>query len=199
MNQKAATQFQKLLDVADILLGENGCPWDQKQTYETLRRSLLEEAHEVLDAIDRKDIPNLTEELGDLLYNIIFLAKIGEKQKEFALDEVCELIRDKLISRHPHIFGDVKVHDAEEVVKLWEEVKSQEKKKDHGVPKGLPALARATQVAKKKKKKEEPTFKTEEELGEKLWSLVLQARAHGFDAESTLREKVIQEEHASPS
>lgn len=178
--------FQKLLAVADTLLGENGCPWDLKQTYQTLRRSLLEEAYEVVEAVDNQDIPNLIEELGDLLYNIIFMAKIGQKREEFDLDEVCELVHDKLVSRHPHIFGEAIAHDADSVVELWEAAKAQEKKSD-ALPKVFPALLRAYKLAKKLKVECQPSFSTEEELGEKLWSLACEAKSAHIDPEAALR------------
>ena len=186
--------FQKLLSVADILMGENGCPWDQKQTYQSLRRSLLEETYEVLDALDKQDITHLTEELGDLLYNIVFLCKIGEKLGDFTIDDVCELIHDKLISRHPHIFGDKKAHTAEEVVELWEAVKKQENKKSNTLPKDFPALLRGFKLAKALKKKSTPTFSTEEELGQKLWELTIQAQTLKIDPESALRAHLEKEE-----
>ncbi|MCH9610547.1 MAG: hypothetical protein S4CHLAM81_03890 [Chlamydiales bacterium] len=181
--------FQKLLEVADTLLGENGCPWDLKQTYKTLRRSLLEEAYEVVEAIDNEDIPNMVEELGDLLYNIVFLAKIGQKERDFDIDEVCELVRDKLISRHPHIFGDVTVSDADSVVELWESVKAQENKKDE-LPKAFPALLKAYKLAKKQKLEKEPTFSSEEELGKRLWDLACEAKSAKIDPEAALRSYI---------
>ena len=187
--------FQKLLAISDTLLGENGCPWDLKQTYKTLRRSLLEEAYEVVEAIDNEDLPNLIEELGDLLYNIIFLAKIGQKRKEFDIDEVCELVRDKLIARHPHIFGDAKAHDAGSVVELWEAAKAQEKKRDE-VPKAFPALLRAYKLAKKLKAEKKPTFSTEEELGKKLWELACEAKSAQIDPEAALRSYLHAQDHS---
>lgn len=197
MNTKSAKEFQKLLDVADRLLGEDGCPWDKEQTYLTLRSSLLEECFEVLEAIDQEDVPNLTEELGDLLYNIVFLGKLGEKMRDFTLAEVLELLRDKLISRHPHVFGNAKAKNAAEVVVLYEEVKKQEKKRKNpleGIPKALPALARGYQLAKRLKKQKEPQFQTAEELGDQLWDLICQARSLDIDPESALRNRVRQEE-----
>lgn len=182
----ASMSFQKLLAIADTLLGENGCPWDLKQTYMTLRRSLLEEAYEVVEAIDNKDLPNLVEELGDLLYNIVFLAKIGQKRKEFDIDEVCELVHDKLISRHPHIFGDAKAHDADSVIELWEAAKAAENKKDE-LPKVFPALLKAYKLAKKKKVERQPSFSSEEELGQKLWQLACEAKTAKLDPEAALR------------
>lgn len=186
MCSTASMSFQKLLKISDTLMGENGCPWDLKQTYMTLRRSLLEEAYEVVEAIDNKDLPNLVEELGDLLYNIVFLAKIGEKRKEFNIDEVCELVHDKLVSRHPHIFGDAKAHDADSVVELWEAAKAQEKKRDE-LPKAFPALLKAYKLAKKKKVERKPSFSSEEELGKKLWELACEAKTASIDPEAALR------------
>jgi len=109
--------FKKLLEVADQLLGPNGCPWDLEQTYFTLQPYLLEEAHELIEAIDLQDPKKISEELGDVLYTLIFIAKIGEKKKDFSLMESAREVSEKLIRRHPHIFGDKKISTTEDVLK----------------------------------------------------------------------------------
>ena len=121
--------FNELLELADILLGEGGCPWDREQTFDTLKKYLIEEAREVIEAIDSKDWDNLKEELGDVLYNIIFIAKLAEYNNIFNINEVIDGIHKKIIRRHPHIFEDKKNISSSEVKKLWNEIKIEEKKK----------------------------------------------------------------------
>lgn len=127
VERKSVKIFTDLLKLADILMGENGCPWDKEQTFSSLKKHIIEEAHELIEGIDNKDIPNIIEEMGDLLYTLIFLAKIAEKDKKFTMEDVCTQEHAKLIRRHPHIFGDEKAEDAEDVKKIWQNVKKQEK------------------------------------------------------------------------
>jgi len=151
------------------------CPWDKKQTIHTLRQQTIEETFELVDAITDKDWSGIKEELGDVLLHIIFYAKIGSEQQQFTLQEVIEGICTKLINRHPHIYGDVKVNDDEDVKKNWEEIKKKEGKKSvlTGVPKSLPAIIKATRIQDKAKQvgfewdnKEDVWKKVEEEMGE---------------------------------
>ena len=121
-------KIDELIRLSEILLGPNGCPWDKEQTFDSLKKYILEESHEVVQAIDVKDWENLKEELGDVLYNIIFLTKLAEKSKKFDFTDVVEGICKKIIRRHPHIFGDRKAETAEDVKKVWAEVKKEEKK-----------------------------------------------------------------------
>ena len=107
--------------------GPNGCPWDQKQTHESLKKYLIEEAHEFLAAVDAEDDFGMVEELGDVLLQVFLHAQIGEDEGYFNLEEVLESISEKMIRRHPHVFGDRSVEDADEVVSNWEEIKKQEK------------------------------------------------------------------------
>jgi tetrapyrrole methylase family protein/MazG family protein len=137
------------------LRGENGCPWDKAQTPETLKPFLLEEAYEVMDAIDSGDPKELSEELGDLLLQIVFLSRIGEEKGEFKFDDVVNIICEKMIRRHPHIFGEKRLESAEEVLKHWEEIKKEEKEvKSYAetmdkIPESFPALMRAYKVQEK--------------------------------------------------
>lgn len=124
--------LQKLIQTHTTLKGSNGCPWDRKQTIVSLKETLLEEANEVAQAIEKEDHANLKEELGDLLYNILFISKLAEEQKLFTFEEVMEEVNAKLIRRHPHVFGDVKVKDAEEVMRNWKRIKEEEKGGKHG-------------------------------------------------------------------
>ena len=116
-----------LTDVMNTLLGEQGCPWDKEQTHMSLRRNLLEEAHEVIEAIDCNDMAHLKEELGDVLLQVVFHAKLAEQEQAFNFNDVVEAITQKMIRRHPHIFSDVAADDAETVLANWEEIKKREK------------------------------------------------------------------------
>lgn len=150
-----------LTDVMEALLGENGCPWDKEQTHDSLRKNLLEESHEVIEAIDANDMEHLKEELGDLLLQIVFHAKLAEQEGAFNFNDVVESITAKMIRRHPHIFSDVKADDAEAVLTNWEAIKKQEKA-EKGIaepaeassimsklPPTLPALMKAEKVQQK--------------------------------------------------
>ncbi len=137
-----------------ILRGPGGCPWDHKQTLSTLKEHLVEESHEVLDAIDSGDRAKLKEELGDLLLQVVFQSQLCREEGAFTFDDVAATISEKLIRRHPHVFGDVQVSGADEVLKNWEAIKKAEKKDAprptlEGVPKSLPALHKAALVQKR--------------------------------------------------
>jgi XTP/dITP diphosphohydrolase len=151
------------------------CPWDKKQTEQTLRPLTIEETYELADAITNKDWSGIREELGDLLLHLVFYAKIASEQQQFSLEEVINGICDKLISRHPHVYGDVQVKDEEEVKKNWEKLKIREGKKSilGGVPVSLPALVKAIRIQEKAKQvgfewenKEDVWKKVEEEKNE---------------------------------
>ena len=142
------SEFQTLVDIVARLRAPGGCPWDREQTHESLKRNLLEEAHEVLEAIDGGDASVLTEELGDLLVQIAFHADIAKEAGQFDFGEVIERINRKLIRRHPHVFADESVADAREVERNWERIKAEEraatgtrKSPVDGIPASLPALA----------------------------------------------------------
>lgn len=144
------SDFQTLVDIVARLRAPGGCPWDREQTHESLRRTLLEEAHEVLEAIDSADPSVLTEELGDLLVQIVFHADIAREAGYFEMGDVVERINRKLIRRHPHVFGDADVADAREVERNWERIKAEEraasgqrKSPVDGIPASLPAMAAA--------------------------------------------------------
>ncbi|MBQ4424450.1 MAG: MazG family protein [Lachnospiraceae bacterium] len=124
---KERYSFQELLDIVAELRSEDGCPWDRVQTYESLKKCLSDEAQEVLDAVDRQDIPNLQEELGDVLLQVIFYADIAREKGQFTIDDVMSGLGRKLIRRHPHVFGDLKVESPEEALNLWRKVKAEEK------------------------------------------------------------------------
>ena len=148
-------EFSDLLDIMERLRCEDGCPWDREQTHESLKRYLIEETYEVLEAIDLKDRDKICEELGDVLLQVVFHAQIGKEKGEFSIDDVITEVCRKLIRRHPHVFGEVKADTSEQVLENWEEIKKKEKKlksqtgvlKD--VPSNLPALIRSYKVQQK--------------------------------------------------
>lgn len=121
--------FDKFCNIIEKLRAPDGCPWDRKQTAESLKKSLLEECNEALEAIDKKDDENLCEELGDVLLVVGMIARIKEEEGRFNISDVLSGVNDKLIRRHPHVFGDAKASSPEEVLKLWNQVKEAEKKK----------------------------------------------------------------------
>jgi len=155
-NQKLArTDISDLLEIMAKLRGENGCPWDKAQTTESLKPFLLEEAYEVIDAIERNDQKDLVEELGDLLLQVVFHSRLAEERGDFDFYDVVSGICQKMIHRHPHIFGEVKAETTGEVLKNWEEIKREEKdiktqsQSMAKVPKIMPALMRAYKVQEK--------------------------------------------------
>lgn len=152
---EAAVDFYDLLQVMERLRGENGCPWDIEQTHESLKKCLIEECYETIEAIDKEDDNMLIEELGDVLLQVVFHAQIGKDEGYFNINDVINAITSKLIKRHPHIFSDTKVEGSEEVLQNWDEIKKEEQgHKTHTdilkhVPKNLPSLMRAEKVQKK--------------------------------------------------
>ncbi|MEH6513802.1 MAG: nucleoside triphosphate pyrophosphohydrolase, partial [Maribacter arcticus] len=165
--------LDRLLTIMDELREQ--CPWDKKQTMQSLRHLTIEETYELGDAILDNDLNEVKMELGDLLLHILFYAKIGSETKDFDIADVANAICDKLINRHPHIYGDVKVADAEEVKRNWEQIKLKEGKKSvlEGVPRSLPALVKANRIQDKVagvgfdwEKPEQVFEKVQEELGE---------------------------------
>jgi MazG family protein len=202
-----------LLKVMHRLRGPGGCPWDAEQTHQSLARHLLEEAHETLEAIDRGDLEALREELGDLLLQVVFHAEMAMQEGAFDVDDVAETITAKLIRRHPHVFGDVEVDSAAEVLVNWERIKTEEKGEhslEHDIPPALPALARAAKIqrraagvgfdwrtreaamAKVREELEEldtaPPDRAEEELGDVLFAMASLARRFDLDPETALRK-----------
>jgi Protein containing tetrapyrrole methyltransferase domain and MazG-like (predicted pyrophosphatase) domain len=150
-HDKAAEAFARLVQIMDDL--REKCPWDRKQTVDTLRHLTIEETYELADAITDKDWQGIKEEIGDLLLHMVFYAKIGAEQQQFTLEEALHGICEKLISRHPHIYGDIKVKDEEEVKQNWEKLKLKEGKSSvlQGVPKSLPAMVKAMRLQEKAK------------------------------------------------
>ena len=148
------TPFEKLVSIMSTLRSENGCPWDREQTHDTLRPYLIEEAYEVLDAIESHDDKSLREELGDLLLQVVFHAQLASETARFSIDDVADSIVEKLIRRHPHVFGDVKADTPHEVLNNWEKIKQAEDTSGRksildGLPGHLPALLKAYRVQEK--------------------------------------------------
>lgn len=148
--QQQLQAFDRLLTIMDELREQ--CPWDKKQTMETLRHLTIEEVYELGDAILEKDLEEVKKELGDVLLHIVFYSRIGSETQDFDIADVCNSICDKLIERHPHIYGDVKVTSEEDVKRNWEQIKLKEKGKTsvlQGVPKSLPAMVKANRIQDK--------------------------------------------------
>jgi MazG family protein len=176
MNKTLVSQrFLELVDIMDTLREQ--CPWDKKQTIHSLRSNTIEELYELVDSILEEDWDGIKEELGDIMLHVLFYAKIGNEQGKFTLDEVMEGIAKKLIHRHPHIYGDVKVENDDDVKRNWEQLKLQEGKGNKtilsGVPNSLPSMVKALRIQEKVKhvgfeweNKEQVWDKVEEEIGE---------------------------------
>ncbi len=147
-------RFSALRNVIRTLRGPNGCPWDRKQTHQSLKRYLIEECYELIEAIDENDIDHMIEELGDVLLQVVLHAQIGDDEGFFTIDDVIRMLTDKMIRRHPHVFGNVEAQNAEEAVKSWEEAKKSENRNESeslldSVSKALPALSKAYQYQRK--------------------------------------------------
>lgn len=212
MNQKIEA-FGRLLTIMDELREQ--CPWDRKQTLQSLRNLTIEETYELADAILEEDLPGVKEEIGDLMLHMVFYAKIASEQGAFDIADALHAVCDKLVARHPHIYGDVKVRDEEDVKRNWEQLKLKEGKKSilAGVPNSLPALVKAYRMQEKTaqvgfewehaeqvwdKVQEEigemrqelqagaPRERVEEEFGDLMFALVNYARFIGVDPETAL-------------
>jgi XTP/dITP diphosphohydrolase len=212
MDNLIGDKFLRLVKIMEEL--REKCPWDKKQTIESLRQLTIEETYELVDAITENDWKNLKEELGDLMLHLVFYSKIAQEKSEFNIGEVIDGVCEKLISRHPHIYGDLKLENEEEVKQNWEKIKLKEGKKSvlSGVPKTLPALVKAIRIQEKSKqvgfewenadqvwekvKEEIDELKLavesknmsdiEDEMGDVLFSMVNYARFLNVDAENAL-------------
>jgi tetrapyrrole methylase family protein/MazG family protein/ATP diphosphatase len=189
--------FPRLVELMQRLLAPDGCPWDRKQSFATLRKYVLEEACEVIDAIDSGDRKEVRAELGDLLLQIVFQAELGRAEQAFGPDDVVAGICDKLVRRHPHVFGDASVEDADEVLRNWEAIKAQERAESgqankgmlSGVPRSMPALVRAQRIGEKVQRvgfdwpnAQGSRAKVTEEIGE-LDEAIAQGDADAIEAE----------------
>lgn len=153
--QKEKYDINDLLEITRILRGENGCVWDREQNHKTIRMNVLEEAYEVMEAIDSDDAAALKEELGDLLFQAVFHCQIEDERGRFKFDDICDDVAKKMIYRHPHVFGTVSVENSDEVLKNWDKLKKKSKEQQtvsdtlDSVPKLLPALMRGAKVGKR--------------------------------------------------
>lgn len=208
--------LKRLIETVAILRSSRGCPWDREQNHKTLRENLLQETYEALDAIDSENPEELCEELGDVLLQVVLHSQIACEEKKFNIEDVAKTISDKLIRRHPHVFGDVKVRDSGEVMTNWEQIKRLEKPDRKsalsGIAKTLPALMMAAELSKKAVKtgfewpnadallecfesevqefkravEQEDRASMEDEFGDILFTMVNVARWYGIDAELAL-------------
>lgn len=208
--------LDKLVDLIGVLRSENGCPWDRAQTHSSLRPNMLEEAYEAVDAINSGDMRHLKEELGDVLLQVILHSQIAKEEQAFDIEDVAKGLHDKIIHRHPHVFGDVKVNSAEEALKSWDNIKKVEKAHRKsamdGVSKSQSALMSAQKISKKAVKcgfewpdeqslmdciysefkefkeasNEKDKVPMEEEMGDILFAVVNLARWNKIDAEQAL-------------
>jgi MazG family protein len=198
---KKQPAINDLLKVMAKLRSPNGCPWDREQTHLTLRRHAIEEVYELIDAIESRDDHEMAEELGDLLLQVVFHAQMAKERCAFDFEKVCRVLTEKLIRRHPHVFGTTKVKNVDEVWANWEKIKRAEKHGTHlerksaldGIPKHLPALLRAEKLLKKAKKAD--LFVTETSstrkfskiyLAKELFELASFAQSRGWSAEELL-------------
>lgn len=212
---KESFNLDDLTEIMKILRSENGCPWDKEQTHESIRCDLIEECYEAVEAIDKQDDAALSEELGDVLFQVVFHSRISEEQNRFDISDVITGICKKLIHRHPHVFGSVTVHDQNEVMENWAEIKKKEKAQDtvkdelEAVAKSLPSLMRAEKIIKRARRagvyssdavssisdisKAVLSFQEKEEIrkaviGEILFSVCSLAQSYDIDAEEALYE-----------
>ncbi len=213
--KKEKASLERILEIMAQLRGEGGCPWDKEQTHESLKRYLIEEAYEVAEAVDADDMDKLCDELGDVLLQVVFHAQIGKESHDFDIFDVLDAISEKMIRRHPHVFGEVKnVDTSDKVLSVWESIKAKENGGDKprhlmDMPKNLPALLRAQKIQEKAalvgfdwpdvsgvwSKVEEEMAELlaaasgagqKEELGDLLFALVNLARFLGINAEEAL-------------
>ncbi len=194
-------ELDALIAVMARLRGEGGCAWDREQTHESLVKYLVEESHEFIDAVESGDRTHMLEELGDVLYQVLFHADLAasDPNQPFDIEDVARVSREKMVGRHPHVFGDVVADTADEVVANWETWKAAEKPEREspfeGLPKGLPALAMADKVIGKLDESPEQSAlvtadTTEDDLGAMLLAIVAAAKVNGLDAERALRVAV---------
>jgi len=212
--KKQLEAFDRLLNILNEL--REKCPWDRKQTMESLRNLTIEETYELADSILENDLPEIRKELGDLLLHVVFYAKIAEEQQAFDITDVIHSLCDKLVQRHPHVFGEISVEDSKQVEENWEQIKMKEGQKSilSGVPDSLPALIKANRIQQKVRgvgfdweNKEQIWDKVQEELdelehevrhenkekmeaefGDLLFSIINAARLYDIDPENALEK-----------
>lgn len=198
--------IRQVLEVMEALRAPDGCPWDREQDHQTLRWHAVEEVYELLDAIEAGDEHEMVEELGDLLLQVVFHARLGEERGAFDFDAVCRLLVEKLVRRHPHVFGDVKVRDVDQVWANWEKIKRAEKEGSirerksalDGIPRRMPSLMRAQKLVKKatkagladKAKAAKGGAASRSALGRQLFEIAQACQDQGWSAEELLRSEI---------
>ena len=206
---KSKSAIEDLLKVMAKLRSPKGCPWDREQTHLSLRRHAIEEVYELIDAIETRDDHEMAEELGDLLLQVVFHAQMAKERGAFDFEKVCRVLVDKLIRRHPHVFGKTKVKNVDEVWVNWEKIKRAEKHGTHlerksaldGIPKHLPALLRAEKLLKKAKKaglfaaeKSSKRKISKTNLAKELFEMASLAQMRGWSAEELLTGEIKKQE-----
>jgi XTP/dITP diphosphohydrolase len=201
--------IEDLLKIMARLRSPTGCPWDREQNHRSLRWHAVEEVYELIDAIESGDDEELEEELGDLLMQVVFHCQLARERGVFDFDRVARHLADKLVRRHPHVFGDVKVADVDQVWANWDKIKRAEKQGTirarpsalDGIPKHLPALLRAEKLIKKARRAKlaadpQPTKLTRRQLGLALFKLAASVQSKGWSAEDLLRRETQRQERA---
>ena len=210
--KKKQSGIDRLTEIAARLRAPDGCPWDREQDHMTLREHAIEEVYELIDAIEANDEPEMIEELGDMLFQVVFHCQLGHERGAFDFDRIAHRISDKLVHRHPHVFGTTKVGSVDDVLTNWEAIKRAEKVGTQherpssldGIPKHLPALQRAEKLVKKARKAKlmegkvsgdkKSKLPSKKELAEHLFHLAAYAQQQGWSAETLLREEVNRKE-----
>jgi NTP pyrophosphatase (non-canonical NTP hydrolase) len=202
---KRLPPIRQVLEIMAALRSPEGCPWDREQDHQTLRWHAVEEVYELLDAIEARDDHEVAEELGDLLLQVVFHAQLARERGVFDFDAICQRLADKLVRRHPHVFGDVAVRDVDQVWVNWEKIKRAEKQGTRherrsaldGIPARMPALMRAQKLVKKARKAhlmESPSKRrpaaTQSALARQLFELAEQCHDRGWSAEELLRSEI---------
>ena len=202
--KKDKSKLDELIEVMAVLRAPGGCPWDAEQTHESLIKYLIEETYELIDAIESGNRDEMIEELGDVLYQVIFHADLASTTpgEEFDIQDVAAHMTAKMVGRHPHVFGENKLETADEVIQVWDELKKAEKPGRtstlDGIPQSMPALALAEKLLGKAEKvglekqhlPDPPIWESEDEVGSILLSIVSSAREQGIDAEKALRVRL---------
>jgi len=202
--------IEDLLGIMARLRGPKGCPWDREQDHQSLRWHAVEEVYELMDAIEAEDDHELEEELGDLLLQVVFHCQLAKERRAFDFEKVARRIADKLVRRHPHVFGEIKVKDVDQVWANWEKIKRAEKHGTRharpsaldGIPKHLPALLHAEKLVKKARRAGLPgttperSRRTRAQLAAKLFEIARQAQGRGWSAEELLRAETRKRERA---
>ena len=208
MSRNKKQPIEELRTVMRRLRAPDGCPWDQEQDHQSIRLNAVEEVYELVDAIEAGDDGEMLEELGDLLLQVLFHAQMADERGAFNFDDIARTIKDKLIRRHPHVFGDAKVKDVGGVWNQWDAIKQKEKEGTanerksafDGIPRHLPALMQAHEVAKKGRKHgllpKGRRGGAKRALGEELFRLAQKAQANGWQAEALLRAETERREKA---